>query len=177
MSRISILIPLLALFAAGCSRGSRKELVVMPAGEKATSGPLVYSVIDTRILPQIGEDPTSVRTPQNRFFLVQVAVSNSSSQDQPIPGLTLVDDAGQQYAELADGTGVPNWLGVVRKVGGAQTEQGTIVFDAPAQHYRLRLTEDTDASEIAIDVPLNYQSEQVLPPVPEGTQQLKIPQK
>ena len=138
---------------------------------------MVYSVIDTRILPQIGEDPISVRTPQNRFFLVQVAVSNSSSQDQPIPGLTLVDDAGQQYAELADGTGVPNWLGVVRKVGGAQTEQGAILFDAPAQHYRLRLTDETDASEVAIDLPLNFQSEQQLPPAPEGTRQLKIPQK
>jgi hypothetical protein len=177
MSRKSILITLLALCAAGCSSGSRKELVVMPAGEKATSGPLVYSVIDTRILPQMGEDPNNIRTPQNRFFLVQVAVSNSSSQDQPIPGLTLVGDSGQQYAELADGTGVPNWLGVVRKVGGAQTEQGTIVFDAPAQHYRLRLTDETDASEIAIDLPLSYQNEQQLTGGPERTEQLKIPTK
>ncbi len=150
----------------------------MPAGETATSGPLVYSVIDTRILPQIGEDQNNIRTPQNRFFLVQLAVSNSSSQDQPIPGLTLVDDSGQQYAELADGTGVPNWLGIVRKVGGAQTEQGTIVFDAPAQHYRLRVTEETDASEIAIDLPLSYQNEQLLPPGPEGQQEhIKIPTK
>jgi hypothetical protein len=176
MSRISILTPLLALVAAGCSRGSRKDPVIMPAGEKATTGSLVYSVIDTRILPQLGEDQ-NIRTPQNRFFLVQLAVSNSSSQDQPIPGLTLVDDSGQQYAELADGTGVSNWLGIVRKVGGAQTEQGTILFDAPARHYRLRVTEDTDASEIAIDLPLNFQGEQQLPPAPERTEQLKIPQK
>lgn len=177
MSRISILIPLLALFAAGCSSGSRKQLVVMPAGEKATAGPLVYSVIETRVLPQLGDDPNNPRTPQNRFFVVQLAVSNSSSQDQPIPGLTLVDDSGQEYAELADGTGVPNWLGVVRKVGGAQTEQGAIVFDAPAKHYRLRLTDETETAEIAIDVPLSYQSEQQLPPTPERTEQLKIPQK
>src|SRR5579862_2716212 len=123
MPRVSYLIPLIALLAAGCSSLSKKQPIVVPAGEKATVGPLVYSVIDTEVVPQLGDDPNNIRTPQNRFYLVQMSVSNSSNSDVPIPDLTLVDDSGQQYAELADGTNVPDWLGVVRKVGAAQTEQ------------------------------------------------------
>ncbi len=90
-----------------------------------------------------------------------ISVSNGSSEDASIPGLTLVDDSGKEYPEAADGTNVPNWLGVVRKAGGAQTEQGNILFDAPAQHYRLRLTDETDPKELSIDVPLTYVHEQL----------------
>ncbi len=133
-----------AVLATGCSSAGKKEAQVFPAGEKVTVGPLVYSVIDSQVLTQLGDDPSTARTPQNRFYVMTISVSNSSSEDTAIPGLTLVDDSGKEYPEAADGTNVPNWLGVVRKAGGAQTEQGNIVFDAPAQHYRLRLTDETD---------------------------------
>jgi hypothetical protein len=169
-----------ALIAIGCSSADKKESRVFPAGEKVTVGPLVYSVIDSQVLTQLGDDPTSARTPQNRFYVMTVSVSNSSSEDTPIPGLTLVDDAGKEYPEAADGTKVPNWLGVVRKAGGAQTEQGNILFDAPAQHYRLRLTDETDSKELSIDIPLTYVHEQLkeIPAAPQPTvQQLPIPQK
>jgi len=176
MTRI-FLISCVALVVGGCS--SKKEAVVYPAGEKAAVGPLVYSVIDWEVLPHLGDDPASIRTPQNRFFILRVSVSNSNTGDVPIPDLTLVDDSGQQYAELADGTNVPNWLGVVRKVAGAQTEQGTIVFDAPARHYRLRLTDETDEREVSIDVPLNFypheQPQGTAPETPSGT--LDVPKK
>ena len=33
-----------------------------------------------------------------------ISVSNSGSEDLPIPGLTLVSDTGQEYNEVADGT-------------------------------------------------------------------------
>jgi hypothetical protein len=150
-----------ALFTAGCSSTPKKEAQVFPAGEKVTVGPLVYSVIDSQVMTQLGDDATTARTPQNRFYIMTISVSNSSSDDVPVPGLTLVDDSGKEYPEAADGTNVPNWLGVVRKAGGAQTEQGNILFDAPAQHYRLRLTDETDAKELSIDVPLTYVHEQL----------------
>ncbi|MGA2714149.1 MAG: DUF4352 domain-containing protein [Bryobacteraceae bacterium] len=160
MSRVSVLIPFLALMAAGCSSLSKKQPVIVPAGEKATVGPLVYSVIDTEVLTQLGDDPNTARRPQTRFFLMTVSVSNSSTEDLPIPALTLVDDSGKEYNEVVDGTNVPNWLGVIRRVGGAQTEQGNLLFDAPAGHYRLRLTDEADESELSIDVPLNFVHEQ-----------------
>ncbi len=45
-----------ALLAAGCSSAPKKEAVVFPAGEKVTVGPLVYSVIDSQVLTQLGDD-------------------------------------------------------------------------------------------------------------------------
>jgi hypothetical protein len=170
-----------ALLAAGCSSGGKKESQIFPAGEKVAAGPLVYSVIDSQVLTQLGDDPTSTRTPQHRFYVMTISVSNASSEDVPVPGLTLVDDAGKEYPEAADGTNVPNWLGVVRKAGAAQTDQGNVLFDAPAQHYRLRLTDETDSKELSIDVPLTYVHEQMKEvPVtsqPAAGQPFVIPQK
>ena len=159
-----------ALLATACSSVPKKESQVFPAGEKVTVGPLVYSVIDSQVLTQLGDNPATARTPQNRFYVMTISVSNSSSEDTPVPGLTLVDDSGKEYPEAADGTNVPNWLGIVRKAGGAQTEQGNVLFDAPAQHYRLRLTDETDAKELSIDVPLTYVHEQLkeVPATPQS---------
>jgi Domain of unknown function (DUF4352) len=155
----SLLIGFVTLLA-GCS-GAKKESVVFPAGDKIPVGSLTYNVIDTEVLPKLGDDPATARTPSGRFYLVTISVSNSGNDDAVIPALNLVDDKGQDYAELADGSGVPNWLGVVRKVGGTQTEKGTVVFDAPPQHYKLRLTDEADARQLYVDIPLNYLHEQL----------------
>jgi hypothetical protein len=171
-------ISLFSLVNTGCS--AKKQGAVYGAGEKAKVGPLVYSVTDTEVRQQLGDDPDTARTPQNRFFLVRVAVSNSGSDDEAIPSMTLVDDAGQSYGELADGSNVPNWLGVVRKVGPTQTEQGVVVFDAPSKHYRLRLNDPLDEKEIAIDVPLNFVHEEKrnLDDTPfQAPAEIKVPKK
>jgi Domain of unknown function (DUF4352) len=183
LARRSMSIPFFAVLAAvsllatGCSRGSKKEAQVFPAGEKVTVGPLIYSVIDSQILTHLGQDASTARTPQNRFYVVTLSVSNSSTENAPVPGLTLVDDSGKEYPEAADGTNVPNWLGVVRTAGGAQTEQGNILFDAPAQHYRLRLTDETDSKELSIDVPLTFVHEQMNDVPQPAPQPFVIPQK
>ena len=142
-------------------------------------GRLVYSVTDTEMAQQLGDDAATARTPQNRFYLVKVSISNSGSDEQPIPAMTLVDDTGQNYTELADGTNVTNWLGVVRKVGPTQTEQGVVVFDAPTKHYRLRLNDANDDKEIAIDVPLDFVREQLksVQVAPTAPAELSIPRK
>src|ERR1700761_8218385 len=122
MSRVVSRVPVfpLAFVAAGlcltaCSSGpSRNPPITVSAGDKATVGPLTYSVIDTQIFTQLGDNADSARIPQNRFYVVRVSVSNSSASDAPVPGLTLVDDSGTAYPEAADGSNVPDWLGVVR---------------------------------------------------------------
>jgi hypothetical protein len=167
-------ITLTSLVVTGCSRSSEKKASTTPSGEKAIIGPLAYSVVDTEIIPQLGEDPASARTPEHRFYLVKVSVSNSGSTDVPIPGMTLVDDAGQSYPELADGKNVPTWLGVVRKAESAKTELGNVVFDAPAKHYRMKLTDDLDEKDVFIDIPLNFVHEQMkdLQTVPNASEDL-----
>lgn len=143
----------------GCSSSAR-QTKIYAAGEKATVDKLTYSVVDTEFQTHLG-DESSPRNPQNRFVVVQLAVSNAGNTDTPIPGLVLVDDGGKTYPELADGTGVPQWLGVIRKVGPGQTERGTVVFDAPAGHYKLKLSDETDSSDVYADIPLNFVHEQM----------------
>lgn len=157
-----LMVCLSSLTMAGCAAKEKQpEAQLFSPGEKATVGPLTYSLVDSQIVQQLGDDPVTARTPQNRFILVQVSVSNSGGQELPIPAMTLVDDSGQDYNELADGTGVQHWLGMVRRVSPAQTDTGVIVFDAPAKHYRLRLTDEFAPAEIAIDMPLTFIHEQL----------------
>jgi hypothetical protein len=155
MCKASLVVLSLTLLAGCSSSTPRKDAKLYQAGEKAQVGKLLYSVVDTQFAPTIGEDANNQRTPQNRFVIVQVSISNSGTEDSAIPGMTLVGDDGKTYPEIADLTGVPRWLGVVRKATADQTEQGVIVFDAPAQHYRLRLTDDLD-DDVSIDVPLSF---------------------
>ena len=168
-----------ALTVTGCSSlsSSQNRPVLYAAGDKATIGSLVYSVTDTERAQQLGEDPSTARTPQNRFYLIKVSISNSGGEEQNIPAMTLVDDAGQSYSELADGRNVPHWLGVVRKVSPAQTEQGVVLFDAPAKHYHLRLNDPFDEKEIAIDVPLDSVHEQGLQTPQSAPAPIPIPGK
>jgi hypothetical protein len=172
-----VLIPAL-LLAACSSTPPKKEAKLFAAGEKATVGSLVYSVVDTTFAPVLGDDPANQRTPQNRFVIVQISVSNSGTTEQNIPALTLVDDSGQTYPELVDGTGIQRWLGVIRKVGSAQTEAGEILFDAPAKHYRLRLTDELD-DDVSIDIPLSYIHEEMrdMKSTQEATPMIDIPKK
>src|SRR5579862_3942452 len=154
-----LVVPLIAAFSfllSGCSTVAGRPAKVFAAGEKATVDRLTYTIIDTQIAPRLGDDVTSARIPQNRFYIVQLAVSNAGNSEVSIPGLTLVDDSGKTYNELPDGSGLPRWLGVVRRVAPAQTEEGTVLFDAPAAHYKLKLTEESDDQDVFADLPLSY---------------------
>jgi hypothetical protein len=163
----SLLISVLLL--VGCSREPKHESRLYSAGEKAEVGGLSYSVIDSQIYQQLGEDPANPRMPQNRFITVQVSILNAGGEEAPIPGMTLVDDSGQTYNELPDGTGVHNWLGMSRRVSPTQTETGMILFDAPAKHYRLRLTDEFEPVEVAIDIPLSFIHERINSATPSVT--------
>jgi hypothetical protein len=181
MDRTIVGICLLSVAATGCSVFSSKNRpAIFAAGEKAKVGSLVYAVTDAEMTQQLsGDDPGSLRTAQDRFYLVNVNISNTGNEAQPVLAMTLVDDAGKSYGELADGRNVPKWLGVIRTVGAAHTAQGYIVFDAPPKHYRLRLNEPLDDREIAIDLPVDFVHEQTqsLQPVPDRPAELAIPTK
>jgi hypothetical protein len=162
MARLSLISRSVAgILLAGCSKAPKQEARLYSTGAKADVGHLSYSVIDSEISQQLGDEPTSARTPQNRFIVVQVSVTNAGNEETSIPGMTLVDDGGQTYNELADGAGVHNWLGVLRKVAATQTETGMILFDAPARHYRLRLTDEFAPEDVSIDIPLSFLHEQL----------------
>ena len=152
------------LCLSGCSGNTEsaktEEVRVVPAGEKAVAGHLTYNIVDSQILNQLG-DPTVPRVPKERFIMVQVAVTNASNVDNPIPAIELVGDSGKIYDELTDGAGVTNWLGIIRHVGAGQTERGNVVFDAPAAHYKLKLSDESTENEILADLPLSYTHERM----------------
>lgn len=145
----------------GCSSGDTyRKTVTFSVGDKAVVDMLTYSIVDTQILTHLG-DEKNPRLPHYRFYVADVAISNSGNSDMAVPGLTLIDDAGKQYEELPDGAGIEHWLGLSRRVAANQTEQGAVVFDAPAGHYRLKLTDETDASDVYVDIPLSFAHEQM----------------
>jgi hypothetical protein len=158
----SLCLALLAL--AGCSNNTAtpkaEEVRVVPAGEKASVGHLNYTVVDTQIQPQLGEDATP-RIPHDRFIVVQIAVTNSSNVDNPIPAVELLSDSGKVYDELTDGTGISDWLGIIRHVGAGQTERGQVIFDAPAAHYRLKFSDESATNDVLADLPLSYSHEKM----------------
>jgi Domain of unknown function (DUF4352) len=175
----SCLLVIAALSLAACSPSpTKKDAKLYAAGEKATIGLLTYSVVDAAYLPLLGDDPANPRTPRNRFVVVDVSVTNGGSSDTNIPPMTLIDDSGQTYPELGDGAGVPRWLGVVRKVGNAQTESGQVLFDAPAKHYRLRITEELD-DDVSIDIPFTLIHEEMhdMKALPDSDSTITIPKK
>src|SRR3954454_21774512 len=114
MNKTLLLIPFVVALA-GCSTAPARATKVYQTGEKAEHNKLTYSIVDAQIFTRLGEEQNA-RIPQNRFYIVQLSVSNSGNQTSPIGAMSLVDDSGKVYPELADGTNVPRWLGVVRNV-------------------------------------------------------------
>jgi uncharacterized protein (TIGR02588 family) len=129
-----------------------------PLGEKISLGHLVYSAYETQWLTQIGSGPDA-RIPQNRFFLIRLAITNSGGETIASPNLSIVDDSGNSYSELSDGQGVPQWIGYIRQIAQADTSQGNLVFDVQPKHYKLRITDETGERAALIDLPLEFTSE------------------
>lgn len=152
---------------AGC-RPSTKEQLYYDQGERATVGSLTYTVIESAWRTQLGE-MFNIRVPQQRFLMLTVSVTNGGGSEVSIPLLELVAPKGQKYKEISDGTGVSNWLGLIRTLAPAQTVQGRILFDVPLSGYRLRVP-DGGQSEFEkfalIDVPLRMDVDQVQSQMP-----------
>jgi hypothetical protein len=167
LQRVSLVVLASVVFLTGCSGSGGRKTFTYTIGDKASVERLTYSVVDNQVFTRLGTDPNT-RIPQNRFYVVGISVFNSASSDAAIPAMTLVDDSGKTYDELTDGTGVARWLGVIRHVAANQTETGAVVFDAPASHYKLKLTDDTDPQDVYIDLPLSFVNEQMKKQLSDG---------
>ena len=153
------LVPLLALSAwlpglISCA-SKPASLRTYQLGEKVAVGHLIYSAFDTQWLTEIGEG-MDARVPQQRFFLVRMAVTNSGGQPVAAPNLSVVDDKGTSYEELSDGQGVSQWIGFLRQLDASDTAQGNLVFDVPPRHYKLRVSDEGGQNTALIDLPLDF---------------------
>jgi hypothetical protein len=153
----AVAIPALCLFAAGCSsQGSPGSTKVYQMGERVQAGPLIYNVLDTEWLDQIG-DGASARLPRNRFLAVRLSVTNSGAVTSGVPPIAAIDFRGESHDELSDAAGLPEWLGYIRRVQPADTLLGRVVFDLPPAAYQLKLSNDAEPENAIfqmVDLPL-----------------------
>src|SRR5579862_9761134 len=157
-------LPLLAvagwLSLTGCSHPNSTQ-IDFAMGEKVPVGLLTYSVIDSTWMPQLGEG-YKIRSPNQRFLLLTVSVTNGGGQEVSIPLLKAEGSNGQIYTEEPNGEGVEQWIGILRTIGPAQTLQGRLLFDVPLTSYRLRLVDGADPAfeKFAfVTVPLNLNAD------------------
>ncbi len=150
------LLPLLWLPA--CS--SRKEAgdgKMYRMGERAQVGPLIFTVLDTEWLDQLGDPPNAV-LPQRRFLAVRMSITNSGITPVTVPLMSLVSPSGERYPELEDAHGLGQWFGLIRTIKPADTLHGRVLFDAPPSEYQLKLTYGTGDPETdtvaTVDLPL-----------------------
>ena len=131
------------LFLSGLLAGCSKSEPPQPEatmGEKVTLGPLTYTVIDSAWQGQLG-DAFKIRSPQQRFLLLTISITNGGGSDVSIPLLHVENSDGRDFVESDSGDGVDNWMGLLRNISPAQHQEGRILFDVPLTSYRLRLTD------------------------------------
>ncbi len=133
-------------------------------GERIVLGHIVYKVFETQWLTQIGQGPDA-RIPQHRFFLVRLSAVNSAGVNITVPNFSVVDDNGNTYPEQSNGEGVPQYIGFLRNVQPAESNDGNALFDAPPRHYKLKIFDETGDKTAFVDIPLSFASE--TPEIPE----------
>jgi hypothetical protein len=147
-----------ALLLTSCGSEKAYPVRTYNMGERVQLGHIVYQVFETQWMTHLGEG-TDARVPQQRFFLIRLSAVNGAGGDVNVPGFTLEDDNGKTYAELSDGTGVPQWIGYLRSVKPAESAQGNAVFDAPPRHYKLKISDEDGEKMAYVDIPLNFGAE------------------
>jgi hypothetical protein len=152
---------LVAVCLSGCGSGSN-EIRTYNLGDRVQAGPLVYTAFDTHWYLTLGQQ-TNPRVPANRFLVVHMTINNGGATDSAVPSISLLDDNGASINELTDGSGIPDWLGVIRKIKPMDAEKGTVAFDAAPKHYKLRVSDETDQIVCYIDLPLNLQTDDKTP--------------
>jgi hypothetical protein len=150
----ALLLPLCLVFS-GCNEQNSARLDY-PMGEKVPLGPLTYDVIQSTWRNQLGEG-LNIRSPQQRFLLITISVTNGGGKEVALPLFKLENDRGESVTESDNPEGVPNGIGILRSVTPAQTLQGSLLFDVPLASYKLILTDGGEPGlekTAFVDVPL-----------------------
>jgi hypothetical protein len=156
------------ILLVSCGKNAAQSRATFRMGDQMQVGPLIYNVLETKWVSQLG-DTLRQRLPKHRFLLLRISVTNSGGKEASVPFLTLEDVKGQSYPEEQSGEGVDGWLGFLRTIQPAQTENGWLVFDVAPGSYNLRVSGETasgDEQSLLIHIPLSVDSmNDVLPKV------------
>jgi hypothetical protein len=156
------------LLPVGCGEVAKQAAVETGAmGTQVRVGPLIYTVLETEWKTQLGEGGTG-QVPKNRFLTLRLTITNSGGKEIPVPLLQVEGKDGQMHMELSEAKELPQWLGFIRVIRPAQTEEGRIAFDVPPGAYYLHVVDggETGSEKYArIEIPLQMGTDSV--PVPE----------
>lgn len=154
------------LVGFGCRQITPAKIEVH-IGENAIVGPLTYNVVEAQWRSQLEASPTP-RIPERNFLLLRVVVTNSGGAEAAIPFLKLENSNGDTFSESENGAGVEKWLGLLRRISPAQSEDGWLLFDVPTNSYKLRVSDGAVENEHVayISIPLNMQTDGPTPRVP-----------
>jgi len=163
------------LAIVSCSReGSESEARINQAsktfkmGERAAVGLLTYNVLEATYFTQLG-NVGNYQIPDKRFLVIRLSITNGGAREAEVPLFRLVDDAGVEIQEVSDASYLPGWLGIIRKIGPTQTEEGRIVFDVPPRSYRLEITDGAEPGKeklAFVEIPIEFDTSE---PVPSAT--------
>ncbi len=147
----------LLLLCLSCKQAAPSKLEFR-LGELAPAGPLTYNVVEAQWKSQLEASPTP-RVPERNFLLIRVQVTNSGGSDTSIPFLKLENSTGEVFNESESGAGVDKWMGMLRRIAPAQTEDGWLLFDVPTNSYKLRISDGAFENEHVayVNIPLNIQ--------------------
>jgi hypothetical protein len=148
------------LILGGCQQ-QKQTRTEFAMGEHVPVGQMTYSVIESAWRTQLGE-LFKIRTPEQRFLLIRVSVTNGTGKDVSIPLLTLEGNNSKTFREIADGEGVDNWFGLLRTISPGQTQQGNVLFDVPLTSYKLRVPDINETGfegYASVAIPLRMDAE------------------
>lgn len=144
----------MCLVGTGCSKSKTKALT-FPIGEKVQVGKLSYQVLEANWQAEV---PGLKQTPKNRILQIHVAITNSAPEEIAMPMLRVIDAAGNEIGEITEVDNHPKWLGMIRRVQPALTEEGIVFFDVPVGSYKLEVVDNSiaDNEQVAfIEIPAN----------------------
>lgn len=145
----------LFLLASGC--GTKATIVNARMGDAVLLGGVEHTVLAAEWKPGLGQG-AEARVPVRQFLVLRLAVNNKSSDGAELASMRLVAADGSEHEELADGSAVPEWLGLVRRLNPGESRQGSVLFDAPKAVYQLKLIEHTmdgdEANVALVEIPI-----------------------
>ena len=152
VSRRSLVMGLAAVAAAGVSSSctdakTAAESRVYQMGEKVDVGNVVYTVLEADWRAGIGEGANPM-VPKDRFLVIRLAITNGTGAQISLPFLSIENRKKEPFMEVQEVRDLSQWMGLVRLIGPAQTEDGRIVFDVPQTDYFLRVTNSDPENEI-----------------------------
>ena len=145
----------LFLSALGSCGKSIIDARTFQMGEKVQVGPLIYTVLAAEWKTEFGNG-FDRRVAKDRFLVIHLTITNGGGGEAGAPLAQLVDAAKKEHGELQDAKGLPQWMGLLRRLSPAATEDGRIVFDVPVGLYKLKVSDGAveDEKVALVDIPL-----------------------